>query len=126
MNKTAALYGADHVGSSGETNDCGVRAVVAATGLPYAQVNASLIAAGRKPRQGTYATQIDAAGFPLERLGGGRRLTITQFIKRNPTGRYVILRRGHYFAVIAGVVHDWWGSETGPRSRVVVAWKVIA
>jgi hypothetical protein len=49
-------------------------------------------------------------------------ITIQKFLQKNPTGRFVVNRRGHAFCVIDGVIYDH--MENKPMQRIVGIWKV--
>ena len=110
-----------------ESNDCSVRAVSVASGLPYYKVHAAFTEAGRKTGKGVSVRIMIAA---LEKLGimqqpetlVFRRPTLSYWLSNNPTGNWVIVKRDHAFAILDGVVHD--SSPVGARSRVLFAFKV--
>jgi hypothetical protein len=111
--------------------DCSVRALRVAAGLSYEQAHATLGRFTRRPRYGVQAIVMfyacGAHGLPPVEFGTTGYLrarplpTLTQFLKAHPTGYYVLMRSGHFFAVINGVVHDW-AHGTGARSRITHAW----
>lgn len=109
------------VAASGDRNDCCVRALSVAANLPYEQCHALMAKHGRKNGKGTpYATS-DAVHAELgHEVTRHRGLgpTLAQFIRANPKGRFVVHRKWHAFALVDGVVHDWYRSRTGSRSRV--------
>lgn len=111
---------------NGDNNDCCIRALSIAANKPYAECSELFEAAGRKKNRRTsfYVSNKVYNALGLQYLVTDERKTLTQFIKKHPTGRFVIIRSGHAFAVVDGVVHDWNGGKTGPRSRVVQAWRV--
>jgi hypothetical protein len=100
--------------------------------MPYLVAHAKLKAFGREDRCGTYDMTIDSAlnaiGGRLIKTGGraqpAKGITLTRFLRENPRGRYFVVRNGHAFAVIDGVVHDW-RNGTGPRSRIRFAYEVL-
>lgn len=115
----------------GDRNDCSVRALSIAANMPYADAHRLFALAGR--RDGRRTPVFVTAGIH-ERLGYtriptvgsthyGTQMTVAQFLRAHPRGRYVLHRRSHAFAVVDGVVHDW-ASGTGTRSRVQRAWLV--
>lgn len=119
-----------------ETDDCAVRALMVAAGLPYANAHAILKAAGRQDRKDTYARTMDKAVRALDGISVPIRVrrnrngyllypTLTQWLRVevNRLGRWVILRDGHFFGVVDGVVLDW-ARGTGPRTRVRLAWRL--
>jgi hypothetical protein len=120
----------------GERADCSVRALAIAAGMSYADAYQAFKEAGREDGK---RTSWAVSCRLYERLGfcrhetrtcryDGRRIaasymTVAQLIRGHPKGRFILNRRGHAFALIDGVVHDW-ASGTGPRSRVRAAWKI--
>lgn len=116
-----------YASAAGERNDCAVRALSVAANMPYTDAYALFADAGRQPGCGTYpwtsAKVFERLGFDQVVVRYERSLTLTQFVKAHPVGRYTVHRRGHAFALIDGVVHDW-SVGSGPRSRVRRAWRV--
>lgn len=49
------------------------------------------------------------------------KISLGQFCKKHPVGRYYVIVRGHALAVIDGVVYD---HSDKPRRMVVSAWRV--
>lgn len=113
---------------AGETNDCGVKALAAATGRSYDRVNAFLIGGRyRKPRGGT--RRYDAAtrafckaeGLLVEHLPllAGRRPTMRaaeELLQRQHAGvGAVLIVRGHAAGFNGAQVVDW---TAGRRHRV--------
>ena len=106
-----------------ERRDCSVRAFAVAMGVPYEEAHAAFKRHGRKDHMGTpvFVSHWVHTEAGMTRIDP-RMPTLTQFIRENPKGRFVVHRRGHAFAVIDGVVHDW-GHGTGARTRVQRAWR---
>lgn len=50
-----------------------------------------------------------------------QRITINQFIKKHPEGRFFCANRGHAFAIIDGVLYD---HTTKPRRQIYYAVRV--
>lgn len=125
MEKQSALYKS----LSDERNACVVRAFALAANQPYEKVYKLCEKHGRKHGAGTRKHTTEAVvrelGLRLVFDNYYRRAikspTLSQFIEQHPRGRFFVIRRGHAFAVIDGVVHDWANSATGPRSRIVYA-----
>ena len=114
--------------AKGETNDCVVRAVASTFGLEY-NVAHRFVAEelGRKPRKGTSNTAIKLSsltnikGIPYSVIpkanltypgsarhqkNGGKptNITLSMFIEKYPKGKYLVIKKGHAFSVIDGVV----------------------
>ncbi len=114
-----------------ESNDCTVRATSLAVNLPYNVAHKIFKLHGRKDRQGVtlatlIAVLIDVTKNNMQIVASHaiRRETLASFIKTHPKGRYVVIKRGHAFAVIDGVAHDAHSSCCGSRSIVKYAYKV--
>lgn len=126
-------YNGDHM--AGERNDCAVRALMTVTGSTY-RVAWGLIKVktGRPNRKGTptraLARFLDSGtilGCTFERTQGTGvskrgRITLARFVRQNLVGTFYVLKRGHAFAIVDGVVVDTW--KPGARSLVFAAWRV--
>jgi len=113
-----------------ETNDCAVRAFATAACIPYADAHALLAKHGRKDRQGTWrSTQrkaweeslgytpkhvVDHTGYTYQAM------TLAAFLRRFTRGHWIVLTRGHSFAVVDGVVYD---HTLRPRCRILDAYR---
>ena len=111
-----------------DRNDCTVRALAIASGIPYAAAHALLKAHGRKQGKGVLtAVVIDAF---KDHLGDyvrtspfmSERPTVASFLRDQPKGTFVVAVRGHVFAVIDGVQHDNGEGLYKPRCRVKGFW----
>ena len=101
-------------GEIAERHDCTVRAVALIAAISYKEAHAILKKAGRKNGH-TFKFISWVAGYgPIaDRLkvfytasAHNTHLTINQFVKTNPKGRYIVRTKGHVFAVIDGMIHD--------------------
>lgn len=130
-------------GSKGhETNDCSIRAVCNATGLPYDQVHELMKNHGRKDKGGMYMEDFNRA---LETLGikmiaahGTTKIaneavrtynvkryegiSLGRFLKRNCRAVYILMINGHYTCVRYGNLFDAGYQKSG--SSVGCVWKV--
>ena len=115
--------------AKGENNDCVVRAIASTFGLEYDV--AHKFAADklkRQPRKGTFNTALKLSSWmdnikgipysviPKENLiypgsarhqkNGGKptNITLSMFIEKYPKGKYLVIKKGHAFSVIDGVV----------------------
>lgn len=130
MRKNWTAYSNPSHSTVGERHDCAVRALAIALGAEYDNARALYAAYGRKPRQGTPSSVTAAL---MQWVGATTvdhwnprsllNLTLAQFIQAHPTGCYWLARRGHAFALLDGVVHDW-RHGTGARSRIVQAYRM--
>jgi hypothetical protein len=114
--------------AKGERNDCVVRAVASTFGLEY-NIAHRFVAEefGRKPRKGTFNTAIKLSsltnikdipysvipkanltypGSARHQKNGGKptNITLSMFIEKYPKGKYLVIKKGHAFSVIDGVV----------------------
>ena len=113
-------------GTANETQDCVVRSLALVTGVEYDEVHAICAANGRENRRPTKdpAVLATARQMGLEVVWPSGRPTLAAFIRANPRGSFVLIRRGHAFVLINGTAHDWKDGGTGPRSRIRYALKV--
>lgn len=100
----------------GEDNDCSVKAVALACGLPYDAAHAAFEDAGRRHGRGVLTPQIFKALKVLKintqpishlRQPNGSRYTPRTISRLLPFGRYLVYTRGHVFALVDGQVLDW-------------------
>jgi hypothetical protein len=112
-------------GPVGERADCSVRALSVAARISYSDAHARFAAAGRKNGCRTPWKAIDTVhgAMGLRDIFAWKSPTLAQFLKVHPRGRFVLIRRGHSFALVDGIVHDW-ARGTGARSRIIRAWEV--
>lgn len=130
-----------------EDNDCAVRALAVASGLPYDDCHAFMELHGRKPRRGTFLLRFmpvrgrsfPELGFRATKTAGpqaefsssgdsGRRglrsgLTVTlgRFAAENARGSFLVRVSGHALVIQDGVVVDL---VPGLRRRVLDAWSI--
>lgn len=79
-----------------------------ACGMSIQQVNKMFVCVKKsKIKKGPYTRQ--------------EYITINQFTKKHPEGRYFCVVRGHAFAIIDGVVYD---HSSGFKKRIIAAWRV--
>lgn len=112
---------------SAQKNDCTVRALAIARGLPYDEAYDILKDAGRKCSRGFdfvrwIATQPWATKIAFPAAKGQRRMTPAQFCIDHPRGTFILRVSKHVFAVVDGVVHDTF--ENRPDRCVYTAFRV--
>lgn len=126
------------VAPTGERSDCTVRAYAVAAQVGYDEAHTFMRVKCKRPTgDGPEIRNIRAAfeACGYEELvtrnreaysfsGRDYYITLAQFIKAHPRGRYFVIRQGHAFAVVDGVVRDWLNGRTGPRSRIRQAWRL--
>ena len=116
-----------------EINDCTVRATTLASGLDYLKVHDSFKKAGRVARRGCTLRTIEGAFKELKFTYEENKYytnsttkgcpTLARFCKEEGSkGNWVVIRRGHAFAVKDGVVYD--GHKQGSRVRIITAFKL--
>ena len=136
--KHATLHPRDQAerDSFNEHKDCTVVALAAAADIPYSEAHALLAKAGRLPRHGfklrlwldnqCFAARMRGGKFRLGKYSVERvvmfnrdRVTLAQFLRDFPRGRFVCRKRSHAFAVIDGKVLNLF---TGARTRITNLW----
>ena len=106
-----------------DRNDCAVRAYSLFTGKPYAESHKMFSSMGRRIGKGTKNTTIMAAlkEFPCtEARKQGKRVTLSQIANTIPVGKVYMLKRGHAFTMVNGVVHD--SFQVGAKSIINMFW----
>jgi hypothetical protein len=131
---------------TGERNDCSVRALMTAVGCTYTAAHATLASIGRQHRKGvmTYSlkrlldsgealhghtfTRVHDTSWGTTWTGRSWRasrmgtISLARFAAANPVGTFYVLKSGHAFAMVDGVVVDTW--KPGARCKVTAAWRV--
>ncbi len=132
--------------AKGETNDCVVRAIASTFGLPY-DVSHKFVADefGRQNRKGTFGTipklrernniqgiqyttipkeQLTYPGSARHQMNGGKptEITLSMFIEKFPTGKYLVIIKGHAFSVVDSVVVG--NAEDGKRLRAKIRFAI--
>lgn len=126
-----------------ETNDCTVRALANASGMPYEDAHVLLKKYGRKNRCGakfsTMHSAYNEAGFVLNSVHGttGQARFVARFTKREAEagitlgkilpkltfGEYIVNVTGHAVAVVNGKLIDTFDNPS--NKRVVAVFKKI-
>lgn len=122
-----------------EENDCTVRALANASGMPYRLAHKIMRKAGRVERRGMTTDQwvpvLDRLGFTLQSIHGttkGARylshktgkvpqpgITLDNLLNRLGYGRFIIKIRGHVLAVVDGKVLDYGHNAAGSKVQAV-------
>ena len=83
---------------------------------------------GRSRRRGMYMPQIvkmfeEMQNTPNKKgpYGKENKITINQFIKKHPVGRFFCVHKGHAFAIVDGVLYD---HVDKPRRQIYYAHRV--
>lgn len=126
MKKDSTAYSADR--PVWDTRDCSVRALACATGVSYQVASMTFSAKGRQVRKATdVALSNDLYGnvLGMRRIELAEGLRLAAFLEVAKTGRYLVHKKGHAFAVIDGVVHDWEGTRSSRDETLLTrVWKV--
>lgn len=109
-------------GYKGNANDCVIRAIAIAAGVPYLKVYQDLHRAyGKSPGGGVpsnvYRRHLAERGWkwvPTMKIGSGCRVHLTS--NELPSGRIIVRLSRHLAAVIDGILHDTFDcSRNGTR-----------
>ena len=116
----------------GETNDCTVKALVHATGIPYSEAHSVMAAVGRPYRRGgpiVKGMRRLMATNPQwlferdeETVARWPKPTLAQWLRTHRTGVFIVITRDHAFTVRDGIVYD--NFRTGMRRRIWTAYRV--
>jgi len=108
-----------------DNNNCTICALSTSAGIPYNEAFEIGKAAGRKTGRGFHTEKLALTakkhGISLRKMKH-KPITIQKFLERYPTGRYLVRRRGHAFAIIDGIIYDHLTNT--PLQRITDSWKV--
>ena len=124
MKKDSTQYAAEQV--AWDKDDCSVRALAVACSVPYAVASVALSVTGRRVKQGTgldTTIKLHEEFLGMTRVRSAEGMDLETFCLVAPKGAYVVHKKGHAFAVIDGIVHDW-ESTTKPSTMVLRVWRV--
>ena len=124
MKKDSTAYSAER--PAWDKDDCSVRALAVATGMPYGVASIAFSALGRQLKKGTatsLSTKLHEDFLKMTPIYSSAGMRLDTFLGIAKTGSFVVHKSKHAFAVVEGVVHDWEGT-TSPATIVVRAWKV--
>ena len=134
--------------AKGESNDCVVRAIASTFGLKYDQAhNFVSNEFKRQPRKGTFGTAIKLSNrdnilgtkykiIPKQDLkypgsarhqmngGGPTAITLNIFLEKYPKGKYLVIKKGHAFSIIDGVVIGNPSDGNRLRAKILFVLKV--
>jgi len=147
INRTEGIIGyTESAIAKNETNDCFVRAVASAYEIPYDEAHTWVKEKfERKNRKGTmfvsrklaimYSLGQTFSGKSIKGIGDLRtidkvthkvkRTTLNQFIKKYPTGTYILIVRGHAFTLKEGSVIGNKGDASSMKKIVHDAFQII-
>ena len=124
MKKDTTAYAAPR--PFADTADCSIRALACATGTSYEIASMTFSAQGRRMKKGT---DVDVSIRVHEEVLGMKRVTLAEglrleaFLEVAKTGRFIVHKKGHAFAVVNGVVHDW-DNTSRANTTLLRVWKV--
>lgn len=108
-----------------DNNYCTVIALAVVTGNSFSDCQKYLSKFGRKKGKGLSTHNLENAlnkttkfHFKKGDYSFSNKITLNQFIKKHPKGKYYIVSRGHAYAVIDGVIYDYKESK---RRQVIRA-----
>jgi hypothetical protein len=131
-----------------ERNDCVVRAVASTFNLKYDTAHKFVADEfGRQPRKGTFGTAIKLSnrdnilgtkykiipkqdlkypGSARHQMNGGKptEITLNIFLEKYPKGKYLVIKKGHAFSIIDGVVIGNSSDGSRLRTKILFALKV--
>jgi len=147
INRTEGIIGYSESSiAKSEKNDCFVRAVASSFDCPYDTAHAWVKEKfGRKDRKGTYSVACKMATMSslgqtfnnksVKVIDGLRkydastykmkRTTVNQFIKKYPSGTFVMIVKGHAFTVKDGAVIGNTNDATSMKKIVHDAFQII-
>lgn len=114
-----------------ENNDCSVCATSIALDKPYKTIHKTFKKHGRRWGKGVTIITLLAVINDLTKGKNKivahewvRKITLATFVKENPTGNFIVVKKKHAFAVKNGIVYDTSERLYSPRSIVKYAFKV--
>ena len=143
---TAIIGYTESVIAKSECNDCFVRAVASAYETPYDTAHTWVKEKfGRKNRKGTMCVSSKMATFyvkgetfndksikvidnmrTIDKITHKmKRTTLNQFIKKYPTGTYILIVKGHAFTLKDGAVIGNKGDATSMKKIVHDAFQIV-
>lgn len=118
----------DEVKKNKDKNACTVIALAKVMDSDYPTCYKFMASQGRKHGRGMYDDDVDKAFLSMKNTKVVKgpysltnRITVSKFIEKHPVGRFFVCSRGHAFAIIDGIVHDY---KRGDRRQIKLAWRV--
>ena len=111
-----------------DTNCCIVTSLAISPKIKFRESASYLAKYGREHRDGMFYSDIVKAVndikhckvTEIEDYTHDNRITINQFVKKHPEGRYMCLVKGHVISIVNGVLYD---HTEKPRRQIVKVWK---
>jgi len=108
-----------------DNNNCTICALSTAAGIPYNEAYEIGIKAGRKNGKGFPTIKLMQTaienGIKINRIISDR-ITVQKFLAKYPTGRFIVRRRNHAFAIINGIIYDH--LKNRPLQRITDIWEI--
>lgn len=111
--------------SMGENNDCTVKALAVALGVPYKLAHRHFeLHCGRRKGRGVVSRKVlpQSLKNTPHKVGpysNEKRVSLARFCREHPVGRFYVAVSGHAIGVVDGVVYDHTDS-----SRRMVKWAI--
>ena len=114
-------------GYRGENNDCVVKSIAIATGIPYPEVHAALKARGRVNGRGTkgytFMPFLNSPPYVKPIVITPETCRVFSFFQANPKGTFLVIVPKHMTVIKAGVCLDEFPPK--PKQRVQYAYQVM-
>jgi hypothetical protein len=112
-----------------DTNNCSVIALAIAFNIHYKIADEITTNAGRERRKGFHVYKLmdyvkKETNLIFRKVPLKKKITIRRFLEKNPTGRFIVVRRAHAFSIICGEVHDMVEDNT-ERQMIYEAYEVF-
>lgn len=113
-----------------ERNDCAVKAVAIATGVGYEKAHSVFAKLGRRNGRGVSWEQMVKAikqctghdiNYDQIFKPNGQRYTGRTIGQALPSGKYILIFKGHVAALVDGVIEDWTEARC---KRILGYWKI--
>jgi hypothetical protein len=124
MKKDSTSYGQPR--PFADKADCSIRALMSATGTSYEIASMTFSAGGRRMKKGTdvaVSIRVHEEVLGMKRVTMAEGLRLEAFLEVAKTGRFIVHKHGHAFAVVNGVVLDW-DNTSRASTTLVRVWKV--
>jgi len=109
-----------------DKSDCSIRALMSAAGTSYEVASMTFSAQGRTMKKGTsvdVSVRVHEEVLGMKRVGLAEGLRLEAFLEVAKTGRFIVHKHGHAFAVVDGVVMDW-DNTSRASTTLIRVWKV--
>lgn len=108
--------------SNFDKGSCSVNALAIAADISWEEAQSLLASAGRKINKPCSPEKLTSvAGYKFKQVVN-ERMSLAEFVRLFPRGRYIVHIYNHYFAVINGKCHDYY--RHGNFTVIKEAWRV--